>query len=132
MKLCLGVDLHKKSCWVTVMNAEGQVLDSQRMGTERGTLLSYFGKAEKPGLGSGGDVQLALLSRRRGTAGTGVAPGESVEDAGDPLAAKENVVVRDVPRKIALRQHVIICPVPVKLAVTLFDASPVAVVNVIG
>lgn len=48
MKLYLGVDLHKKSCWVTVMNGEGRILDSQRIGTERGTLLNYFGKVEKP------------------------------------------------------------------------------------
>lgn len=48
MKLYLGVDLHKKSCWITVMNGEGRILASQRIGTERGTLLSYFGKVEKP------------------------------------------------------------------------------------
>ena len=35
MKLYLGVDLHKKSCWITVMNGEGRVLESQRLGTER-------------------------------------------------------------------------------------------------
>ena len=48
MKLYLGVDLHKKSCWITVMNVEGQILESQRIGTERETLLSYFGRVEKP------------------------------------------------------------------------------------
>lgn len=48
MKLYLGVDLHKKSCWVTVMNTEGRVLESQRMGTERERLVSYFGRVEKP------------------------------------------------------------------------------------
>lgn len=48
MKLYLGVDLHKRSCWITVMNGEGQVLDSQRIGTERETLESYFRRVEKP------------------------------------------------------------------------------------
>lgn len=48
MKLYLGVDLHKKSCWITVMNGEGRILDSRRIGTERETLLKYFGQVEKP------------------------------------------------------------------------------------
>lgn len=48
MKLYLGVDLHKKSCWVTAMNGEGRVVDSRRVSTERGELLAYFGRVEKP------------------------------------------------------------------------------------
>jgi hypothetical protein len=35
MKLYLGVDLHKKSCWVTAMNAEGRISESRRLSTER-------------------------------------------------------------------------------------------------
>ncbi|MGH9401616.1 MAG: IS110 family transposase [Terriglobia bacterium] len=48
MKLYLGVDLHKRSCWITVMDSQGRILESQRIGTERATLLSYFGQVEKP------------------------------------------------------------------------------------
>lgn len=48
MKVYLGVDLHKKSCWVTAMNGAGQVLGSQRLSTERNELLGYFGRVVKP------------------------------------------------------------------------------------
>lgn len=48
MKLYLGVDLHKKSCWVTAMDAEGRIPESQRIGTERERLLGYFGRVRKP------------------------------------------------------------------------------------
>ncbi|MCJ7503010.1 MAG: IS110 family transposase, partial [Acidobacteriia bacterium] len=46
--LYLGVDLHKKSCWVTVLDADGQVRDSRQLSTERATLLGYFGKVPRP------------------------------------------------------------------------------------
>lgn len=46
--LYLGVDLHKRSCWVTVLDADGRVLKSVKLGTERWELLEYFGQVEKP------------------------------------------------------------------------------------
>jgi len=48
MKLYLGVDLHKRNCWVTVMTPEGEVRESRSLSTERESLLGYFGKAAKP------------------------------------------------------------------------------------
>jgi len=48
MKLYLGVDLHKRNCWVTVMTPEGEVRESWSLSTERESLLGYFGKAAKP------------------------------------------------------------------------------------
>ena len=48
MKLYLGVDLHKRSCWVTAMSPEGEVRESRRLSTERESLLGYFGKVAKP------------------------------------------------------------------------------------
>jgi hypothetical protein len=47
-KLYLGVDLHKRSCWVTVLDADGHLLESRRLGTEKWDLLEYFGKVRKP------------------------------------------------------------------------------------
>jgi len=47
-KLYLGVDLHKKSCWVTVLDADGHLVESRKLGTEKWELLEYFGKVEKP------------------------------------------------------------------------------------
>ena len=47
-KLYLGVDLHKKSCWVTVLDTDGHQLDSRKLGTEKWELLEYFEKVEKP------------------------------------------------------------------------------------
>jgi transposase len=47
-KLYLGVDLHKKSCWVTVLDADGHQLDSRKLGTEKWELLEYFGQVKKP------------------------------------------------------------------------------------
>jgi len=46
--LYLGVDLHKSSGWVTVLEADGQVRDSRKLSRERATRLGYFGKVEKP------------------------------------------------------------------------------------
>lgn len=48
MKLYLGVDLHKRTCWVTAMTAEGEVRESRSLSTERESLLGYFGKVAKP------------------------------------------------------------------------------------
>ena len=47
-KLYLGVDLHKQSCWVTVLDADGHLLESRKLGTEKWELLEFFGKVEKP------------------------------------------------------------------------------------
>jgi len=47
-KLYLGVDLHKKSCWVTVLDADGHQLESRKLGTEKWELLEYFGKVRQP------------------------------------------------------------------------------------
>lgn len=48
MKLYLGVDLHRRSCWITVMKAEGRVLESRRLSTECSGLLAYFSLVPKP------------------------------------------------------------------------------------
>ena len=47
-KLYVGVDLHKTSCWVTVLDADGHLLESRRMGTTKPELLEFFGKVRKP------------------------------------------------------------------------------------
>ena len=46
--LYLGVDLHKRSCWVTVLDADGHVLESRKLGTTRRELEAYFGQIAKP------------------------------------------------------------------------------------
>jgi transposase len=47
-KLYLGVDLHKRSCWVTVLDAHGHLVESRKLGTEKWELLGFFGKVRKP------------------------------------------------------------------------------------
>lgn len=47
-KLYLGVDLHKRSCWVTVLEADGHLVESRKLGTEKRELEGYFGKVRKP------------------------------------------------------------------------------------
>ncbi len=47
-KLYLGVDLHKRSCWVTVLDADGHLLESRKLGTEKWELEEFFGKVAKP------------------------------------------------------------------------------------
>jgi len=47
-KLYLGVDLHKQSCWVTVLDADGHLRESRKLGTEKWELLEFFGQVEKP------------------------------------------------------------------------------------
>ena len=46
--LSLGVDVHKRSCWVTVLDGDGQELEQRKLGMERATLLGYFGKLPQP------------------------------------------------------------------------------------
>jgi hypothetical protein len=46
--LYLGVDLHKRSCWVTVLDQDGHGREQRKLSTERATLLEYFGKLPKP------------------------------------------------------------------------------------
>jgi hypothetical protein len=40
--------LHKRSCWVTVLEADGHVVESRKLGTERWELVGYFGQGRKP------------------------------------------------------------------------------------
>src|SRR5712691_11014495 len=47
-KLYLGVDLHKRSCWVTVLEGDGHLLESRKLGTEKWELEEFFGKVAKP------------------------------------------------------------------------------------
>jgi transposase len=47
-KLYLGVDLHKRSCWVTVLDADGHLLESRKLGTEKWELLEFFSQVRKP------------------------------------------------------------------------------------
>jgi len=47
-KLYLGVDLHKRSCWVTVLDADGHLIESRKLGTEKRELEEFFGKVGKP------------------------------------------------------------------------------------
>ena len=46
--LYLGVDIHKKSCWVTVLDEEGHELEQCKLSMDRTVLLEYFGKIAKP------------------------------------------------------------------------------------
>lgn len=46
--LYLGVDVHKRSCWVTVLDADGQEREQRKLGMEARTLREYFGKVGKP------------------------------------------------------------------------------------
>src|SRR3989449_10305689 len=46
--LYLGVDVHKRSCWVTVLDADGQEREQRKLGMDRTTLLGYFGKIPRP------------------------------------------------------------------------------------
>ncbi len=47
-KLYLGVDLHKRSCWVSVLDADGHLMESRKLGTEKWELEEFFGKVERP------------------------------------------------------------------------------------
>ena len=46
--LYLGVDVHKRSCWVTVLNADGQEREQRKLSMDARTLREYFGKIAKP------------------------------------------------------------------------------------
>ncbi|HEV2378285.1 MAG TPA: transposase [Terriglobia bacterium] len=46
--LYLGVDIHKKSFWVTVLDEEGHELEQRKLSMDRTALLEYFGKIAKP------------------------------------------------------------------------------------
>jgi transposase len=46
--LYLGVDIHKKSCWVTVLDEDGRELEQGKLSMDRTALLEYFGKIAKP------------------------------------------------------------------------------------
>jgi transposase len=44
----LGVDIHKKNCWVTVLEGDGRIRDQRKLSMAHGSLLDYFGKVEGP------------------------------------------------------------------------------------
>lgn len=46
--LYLGVDVHKKNCWVTVLEQDGHEREQRKLSMERSALLGYFGKVDKP------------------------------------------------------------------------------------
>lgn len=46
--LYLGVDVHKKNCWVTVLDEEGEEREQRKVSMDRASLLEYFGKIAKP------------------------------------------------------------------------------------
>jgi len=46
--LYLGVDIHKNSCWVTVLEEEGREREQRKLSMDRKELLEYFGKIPKP------------------------------------------------------------------------------------
>lgn len=46
--LYLGVDVHKKNCWVTVLDEDGHELEQRKVSMERAGLLEYFGKVAPP------------------------------------------------------------------------------------
>jgi len=46
--LYLGVDIHKKSCWVTVLDEEDCEVEQRKLSMDRAALLEYFGKIPKP------------------------------------------------------------------------------------
>jgi transposase len=46
--LYLGVDVHKRSCWVTVLDGDGREREQRKLGMDPRTLLGYFGKIPKP------------------------------------------------------------------------------------
>lgn len=43
-----GIDLHKRTCTITTLDARGRILDEARMATDRMALASYFGRHRKP------------------------------------------------------------------------------------
>lgn len=46
--LYLGVDVDKRSCWVTVLGADGQEREQRKLSMDRQTLREYFGKIAQP------------------------------------------------------------------------------------
>ena len=46
--LYLGVDIHKKKCWVTVLDEGGQELEQGQLSMDAATLREYFGQIPKP------------------------------------------------------------------------------------
>ena len=43
-----GIDLHKRTCTITTLDARGRLVDEARMATDRLTLASYFSRHRKP------------------------------------------------------------------------------------
>jgi len=46
--LYLGVDIHKKKCWVTVLDEDGREVEQRQLSMDAATLREYFGKIPKP------------------------------------------------------------------------------------
>ena len=46
--LYLGVDIHKKNCWVTVLDEDGHEREQRKLSMDRAALREYFGKIAKP------------------------------------------------------------------------------------
>lgn len=46
--LYLGVDIHKKKCWVTVLDEGGQELEQRQLSMDAAALREYFGQIPKP------------------------------------------------------------------------------------
>ncbi len=46
--LYLGVDVHKRSCWVTVLEADGEEREQRKLSMDQRTLREYFGRISKP------------------------------------------------------------------------------------
>jgi ASPM-SPD-2-Hydin domain-containing protein len=60
--LYLGVDLHKRSCWVTVLDREGHEREQRKLSTEPATLREYFGKLPKPANAGASDAFVSKIS----------------------------------------------------------------------
>jgi len=76
MKLYLGVDLHKRNCWVTVMTLEGVSSRVAEFEYGTGELAGVLREGSEAGGGGGGsDLQLVLLSGPDRAPGVGAAPG---------------------------------------------------------
>jgi hypothetical protein len=60
--LYLGVDLHKRNCWVTVLDQDGHEREQRKLSTERVTLLEYFGKLPKPANAGAPDAFVSKIS----------------------------------------------------------------------
>jgi hypothetical protein len=61
-KLYLRVDLHKRSCWVTVLDADGHLPELRWSGMEKWELADYFGRVRKLAAVAVAGAYIALLA----------------------------------------------------------------------